>query len=229
MSCGGAATNDERNFQRLLEDYLPLLRSTVYRMRQKLADTIEADELHSIGLSGLVVAAQKYQTSQRETFPGYAATRIRGAILDELRRQDSMSRHSRAKAKRLGSAISKLQQEQGANYSRDALCVHKELHDAINDVASLQIRIAVQNERIAELERRICVLQGFMEQAQHLLDRGARQPRELLKVSSHITKYRGATVTLEKYKDYDGTLLVYTMIDGQVFQPIATDSFTSIL
>jgi RNA polymerase sigma factor (sigma-70 family) len=81
----------------------------------------EAEELHSIGLSGLVVAAQRYQPSQRETFPGYAATRIRGAILDELRRQDPMSRYSRGKAKRLGSAISKLQQEQGPNYSRDSL------------------------------------------------------------------------------------------------------------
>jgi RNA polymerase sigma factor for flagellar operon FliA len=122
MSCSGAETSDERNFQRLLEDYLPLLQSTVYRMRQKLPDWIEAEELHSMGLSGLVAAAQKYQPSQRETFPGYAATRIRGAILDELRRQDSMSRQSRAKAKRLGSAISKLQQEQGADYSRDSLC-----------------------------------------------------------------------------------------------------------
>src|SRR5215472_4175684 len=114
---------DARNFQGLLEDYLPVVRSIVYRMKQKLPDTIEADELHSIGLSGLVAAAQRYQPSQRNTFAGYAATRIRGAILDELRRQDSLSRLSRARAKRLGSAISKLKQEQGANYSQDALCV----------------------------------------------------------------------------------------------------------
>lgn len=45
-------------------------------------------------------------------------------------------------------------------------------------IASLQIRIAVQNERIAELERRICVLQEFIEK--NLLDRDARQARELL-------------------------------------------------
>jgi RNA polymerase sigma factor for flagellar operon FliA len=122
MSYSSAESNDERNFQRLLEDHLPLLRPTVYRMRQKLPDTIETDELHSIGLGGLVAAAQRYQPSQRNTFAGYAATRIRGAILDELRRQDSMSRHNRAKAKRLESVISKLQQEQGANYSRDSLC-----------------------------------------------------------------------------------------------------------
>jgi len=116
-----AGLNDERNFQRLLQDYLPLVRWIVYRMRQKLPKTIEWDELHSMGLGGLVAAARRYEPSRRESFPGYAAIRIRGAILDELRRQDRMSRWSRAKAKRLGSTISRLKEEQGENYSRRSL------------------------------------------------------------------------------------------------------------
>jgi RNA polymerase sigma factor FliA len=144
MSCISAEPKEERNFQRVLEDYLPLLRSNVYRMKQKLPDTIEAEELHSIGLSGLVAAAQRYQPSREKSFAGYAATRIRGAILDELRRQDSMSRSSPAKAKRLGSAISKLKQEQGANYSRDSLCVEmniseEELADLMEEVRPMRI------------------------------------------------------------------------------------------
>jgi RNA polymerase sigma factor FliA len=118
-----AELNDEREFQRLVEAYFPLVQSIVDRMRKKLPNTIEADELHSIGLTGLVAAAQRYQPSLQGSFAAYAATRIRGAILDELRRQDSLSRLSRAKAKRLGSAICKLNQEQGANYSQDSLCV----------------------------------------------------------------------------------------------------------
>ena len=118
-----AEPDNERRFQRLLEDHFPMVQSIVDRMRKKLPNTIEADELHSIGLTGLVAAAKRYQPSLEGSFPAYAATRIRGAILDELRRQDSLSRLSRAKAKRLGSAISKLKQEQGANYSQDALCV----------------------------------------------------------------------------------------------------------
>jgi RNA polymerase sigma factor for flagellar operon FliA len=92
-------------------------------MRRKLPDTLEADELHSIGLSGLVAAVQRYRPSQRNSFAAYAATRIRGAILDELRRQDPMTRCSRTKAKRLGLAICKLQQEQGASYSQHSLCL----------------------------------------------------------------------------------------------------------
>jgi RNA polymerase sigma factor FliA len=118
-----AEVNDEREYQRLVEDYLPLVGWIVYQIKQKLPKTIEADELYSIGLSGLVAAVQRYEPSRRKTFAVYAATRIRGAILDELRRQDPLSRWSRARAKRLGSAISKLKQEQGANYSQDSLCV----------------------------------------------------------------------------------------------------------
>jgi RNA polymerase sigma factor FliA len=135
VSCISDEPKEERNFQRVLEDYLPLLRSTVYRMKQKLPDTIDAEELHSIGLTGLVAAAQRYQPSREKCFAGYAATRIRGAILDELRRQDLMSRSSRAKAKRLGLAISKLEQEQGANYGRDSLCAEMNLSE--EELASL--------------------------------------------------------------------------------------------
>lgn len=57
--------------------------------------------------------------------------------------------------------------------------VRKELHDALNDIASLQIRIVVQNERIADLERRICLLQEFIEQAQYTFVRDARQAMEM--------------------------------------------------
>jgi RNA polymerase sigma factor for flagellar operon FliA len=108
-------------------------------MRQKLPNTLEAEELHSIGLSGLVAAAQRYEPSRQNTFAGYAATRIRGAILDELRRQDSMTRCDRTKAKCLGQAISKLKQEQGANYSQDSLCV--ELNMSEQELAGLMEKV----------------------------------------------------------------------------------------
>ena len=50
-----------------------------------------------------------------------------------------------------------------------------------------------------------------------------------MKVSSHISKYRGVIVTVEKHKNCDGTLSPHTTIDGQVFRPTANGSFTSIL
>jgi hypothetical protein len=50
-----------------------------------------------------------------------------------------------------------------------------------------------------------------------------------MKVSSHTSEYRGMIVTIEKHQERDGRVSLYATIDGQVFEPIATDSFDSIV
>jgi RNA polymerase sigma factor FliA len=130
-----SASDDEKAFQKLLENHLPLVRSIVERMRRKLPSNVETDDLYSIGVTGLVAAARNYRASQESTFGAYAATKIRGAILDELRRTDWMTRATRSKAKRLSSAISKLQQEQGGNFSQDSLCAEMQMtEDELTDL-----------------------------------------------------------------------------------------------
>ena len=104
-------------------------------MRRKLPSNVETEDLYSIGVTGLVAAARNYRPSQEGTFAAYAAIRIRGAILDELRRTDSMTRATRSKAKRLSSAISKLEQEQGGNISQDSLCAEMQMtEDELTDL-----------------------------------------------------------------------------------------------
>jgi RNA polymerase sigma factor FliA len=127
--------NQDGMFQRLIENHLPLVRSIVERMRRKLPNKIETDELYSIGVTGLVSAARNYRPYRESSFASYATTRIRGAILDELRRMDWMSRATRSKAKRLGSAISKLEQEQGGSISNNSLCA--EMHMTEMELAEL--------------------------------------------------------------------------------------------
>jgi RNA polymerase sigma factor for flagellar operon FliA len=132
----GSIAIDETVFQRLLENHLPRVRSIVERIRQRLPSTIEADDLYSIGVTGLVAAARNYRPDQERSFGSYANTRIEGAILDELRRMDYMSRGNRAKAKRLGCAISKLEQEQGGNIRRGSLCAEMQMTE--QELAELQ-------------------------------------------------------------------------------------------
>jgi RNA polymerase sigma factor FliA len=69
-------------------------------------------------------------SAQAGSFAAYAATRIRGAILDELRRLDWMSRSSRSKAKRLGSALSRLEQAQGGAVTPESLCAELQMSEA---------------------------------------------------------------------------------------------------
>jgi RNA polymerase sigma factor for flagellar operon FliA len=118
---------EDTAFQELLENHLPLVRSIVERMKRKLPSNLETEDLYSIGVTGLVVAARNYRRSQDRTFAAYAAIRISGAILDELRRTDCLSRTSRSKAKRLNSARSKLEQEQGGTISEDSLCAEMQM------------------------------------------------------------------------------------------------------
>jgi RNA polymerase sigma factor for flagellar operon FliA len=132
----GFLANDESVFQRLLENHLPRVGSIVQRIRRRLPSTIEADDLYSIGVTGLVAAARNYRPAQERSFGSYANTRIEGAILDELRRMDYMSRSNRSKAKRLGSAISKLEQEQGGSVCQASLCT--EMHMTEGELAELQ-------------------------------------------------------------------------------------------
>src|SRR6202022_3391883 len=97
-STSHSAENDANSFERILQEHLPLVRSVVDRMKRKLPTALEVDELYSIGVSGLIAAARNYSQSKAASFASYASTRIRGAILDELRRSDWMSRRTRSKA-----------------------------------------------------------------------------------------------------------------------------------
>ena len=82
------ALSDERDFERLLETALPLVRPLVRYMKRSLPRNFEADELENVAMTGLFAAARDYRALQDGKFVGYAVTRIRGAILHELRQTD---------------------------------------------------------------------------------------------------------------------------------------------
>jgi RNA polymerase sigma factor for flagellar operon FliA len=131
-----SAENDMSSFEQVLEEYLPRVRAVVDRMKLRLPQSVEVDELYSIGVTGLLAAARNYSPSKAGSFASYASTRIRGAILDELRRSDWMSRGKRSKAKRLGIAINKLEQERGGMVSEEDLCT--EMQMTAEELAELQ-------------------------------------------------------------------------------------------
>ena len=79
--------------------FFPVVRKIVNSMRGKLPSYADLDELHSAGVTGLANAIQKLDPTRKDTFDGYIAMRIRGAIIDELRSLDYMSRSARNDAK----------------------------------------------------------------------------------------------------------------------------------
>lgn len=106
QSAGG--TVDEKE---LLERYLPLVRNVVDRIRINLPSHVDADDLYGVGVTGLINAVRRFDPEQQHTFAAYATARIRGAVLDELRRLDWFPRRARAKARKLKATIAELEQE----------------------------------------------------------------------------------------------------------------------
>lgn len=96
-----------------VEKHLHLIRKVVNMIARHLPSHVDKDDLHSVGLFGLLSAIRKYDPEQGNRFEAYAMMRIRGAILDELRRMDCMPRTARAKARKLHETVEVLEQRLG--------------------------------------------------------------------------------------------------------------------
>ena len=83
----------------LMENYLHLVRYNAERIHAKLPDEVELDDLMSAGIFGLMDAIAAFDLERGVKFETYCAPRIRGAILDELRKQDHVPRNVRRRTR----------------------------------------------------------------------------------------------------------------------------------
>jgi RNA polymerase sigma factor for flagellar operon FliA len=104
-------TQELRN--RLMEHYFPLVKLTAERVLSKLPQNVDVDDLVSAGVFGLKDAIEGFDLSRGVKFETYCTTRIRGAILDELRAFDWVPRLVRTKAHKLDAALRQLEIELG--------------------------------------------------------------------------------------------------------------------
>lgn len=100
-------SQEERN--RCIEQYLPLVRKTAGYVIRNNAHRIEYEDLVNIGILGLIQALKKYDSAYDVSFAGFCKTRIRGAMLDELRRLDWVPRLRRKQFKEIEDANQEFQ------------------------------------------------------------------------------------------------------------------------
>lgn len=93
--------------------YLPLVRREALRLQVKLPASVELDDLIQAGGIGLLDAVERYDSLQASAFTSYAAQRIRGSMLDELRSRDWVPRSVRRNARDVSKAIRQLEQQLG--------------------------------------------------------------------------------------------------------------------
>ena len=77
-----------RSEDALVSQYAPLVRRQALQLMARLPANVELDDLIQAGMMGLLDAVRRYQKMADAQFETYAITRIRGAMLDELRSQD---------------------------------------------------------------------------------------------------------------------------------------------
>ncbi len=92
------------------KQYAPLVRRIAHQMVAKLPANVEVDDLIQAGMIGLMDAVGRYEASQGTQFEVYAASRIRGAMLDELRASDWMPRSARKSQREIENAIHRVEQ-----------------------------------------------------------------------------------------------------------------------
>ncbi|MCW7536528.1 RNA polymerase sigma factor FliA [Aquabacterium sp. A7-Y] len=98
--------------QRQLLAYAPLVKRIVRQLSSQAGGAIDREDMEQIGLMGLLEALRRYGTPD-EKFGAFAALRVRGAILDELRRQDWRPRAVRQESHRVRDAVRELTRKLG--------------------------------------------------------------------------------------------------------------------
>jgi len=97
----------------LLAQHAPLVRRLALQLIARLPASVELDDLIQVGMMGLLDAAEKYQDDQGAKFETYASQRIRGAMLDELRANDWVSRGLRKSSRSVSTAVRAQEQKLG--------------------------------------------------------------------------------------------------------------------
>ncbi|MGD2016697.1 MAG: FliA/WhiG family RNA polymerase sigma factor [Planctomycetota bacterium] len=104
-------SDEERD--KLIMDHVPLLKHLVGRMFFDVPGAVERDDLFGFGMVGLISAADSWDRSRGVAFSTYAYPKIRGAILDELRRMDFLPRGRRERVREVEATMERLEQTHG--------------------------------------------------------------------------------------------------------------------
>lgn len=128
----------------LVKTHAPLVRRIAYHLMGRLPPSVDVGDLIQSGMIGLLEAARNYATDRSASFETYAGIRIRGAMLDELRRTDWTPRSVHRKAREVAEVVRQIEIETGAD-ADDAEVMKRlglsadEYHQVLADAASSRL------------------------------------------------------------------------------------------
>jgi RNA polymerase sigma factor FliA len=173
------STSDERARERLVVAYSPLVKYVAGRMSSGLPAHVEEADLISYGLGGLISAIERFDLTREIKFETYAITRIRGAIIDELRTLDWVPRSVRARARQFERVNMKLEAQLQRAPTDEEMA--SELEITVDDFQEQLVQIS--NSTIVALDEMWSVSDSSGDQVSlldTLPDSGAPDPQQLV-------------------------------------------------
>ncbi len=104
---------DKHSKNELVTQHAPLVKRIAYHLMCRLPPSVQADDLIQAGMIGLLEASRNYDSNQGASFETYAGIRIRGAMLDEIRKNDWAPRSVHRKARKVAEAVRQIENEKG--------------------------------------------------------------------------------------------------------------------
>lgn len=139
-----AAYGAANQMQLLVEKHAPLVKRIAYHLLARLPASVQVDDLIQAGMIGLIEAAKNFDGSKGASFETFAGIRIRGSMLDEIRRGDWTPRSVHRNARLIAETIAELEAELGRDV-KDVEVAEKlditldEYHHMLSDVSSGRI------------------------------------------------------------------------------------------
>ncbi|QTE29852.1 sigma-70 family RNA polymerase sigma factor [Pengzhenrongella sicca] len=182
--------NPEIQIDALVTANLPLVGYHVSELLGRVPSYVSRDDLASAGSLALVQAAQAFDATTGVPFARYAALRIRGALLDELRSMDWVSRGARQRARRVASMSDELTSRLGRSPSREELA--HTLGTTVADVDAAR----------GDADRRILSIEAFDSAIADTVSEPSIGPEETLLVNEKLQHLRAAVTTLPERLRY---------------------------
>ncbi|MBR1691261.1 MAG: FliA/WhiG family RNA polymerase sigma factor [Lachnospiraceae bacterium] len=107
--------------EKIILEYAPLVKTVAGRLSMYLGYNVEYDDLVSYGILGLIDAIDKFDTTKEVKFETYASLRIRGAILDQIRKMDWIPRTIRQKQRKIDNVLKDVEQAKGRQATDEEL------------------------------------------------------------------------------------------------------------
>lgn len=130
-----------RQADALVETHAPLVKKIALHLLARLPASVQLDDLMQAGMIGLLEAANKFQSDKGASFETYAGIRIRGSIVDEMRKGDWVPRSVHRNARRVASAIKVVEDRTGreaqdTDVAEELEMSLSEYHACLNDASS---------------------------------------------------------------------------------------------